>query len=87
MGKQELSQYIEKYRKLLVESIEWWQKYTPDVKHGGFYNYLVRAGGRDVGRGVLYAFLAIVAIFAAMYLTASFIQGKQHLQDNEEMTV
>ena len=42
MDRQELTQYIEKYRGLLVESVEWWQKYTPDVKHGGFYNYLGR---------------------------------------------
>ena len=44
MDRQELTQYIEKYRKLLVESVEWWQKYTPDTKHGGFYNYLGRDG-------------------------------------------
>ena len=30
MDRQELTQCIEKYRKLLVESVEWWQKYTPD---------------------------------------------------------
>ena len=66
MDRQELTQYIEKYRKLLVESVEWWQKYTPDTKHGGFYNYLGRDGKvlftdknvRQQGRFVLPFFLS-----------------------------
>ena len=44
MDKQELRQYIDKYRKCLLESVEWWQKFSPDAKHGGFYNYLGRDG-------------------------------------------
>ena len=44
MDKQEINQYLEKYRRLLLESVEWWQKYAPDTKHGGFYNYLGRDG-------------------------------------------
>ena len=38
MTKEELQAYIDKYKKLLLESVEWWQKYSPDTKHGGFYN-------------------------------------------------
>ena len=44
MTNDELQSYIDKYKKLLLESVEWWQKYTPDTKHGGFYNYLGRDG-------------------------------------------
>ena len=44
MTKDELQAYIDKYKKLLLESVEWWQKYTPDTKHGGYYNYLGRDG-------------------------------------------
>ncbi|MBQ3097750.1 MAG: AGE family epimerase/isomerase, partial [Kiritimatiellae bacterium] len=44
MEKQELEQYLAKYKKLLAESVEWWLKYSPDVKNGGFYNYLGRDG-------------------------------------------
>ena len=61
MDKQELRQYIDKYRKCLLESVEWWQKFSPDAKHGGFYNYLGRDGKvlftdknvRQQGRDVL----------------------------------
>ena len=44
MTNDELQSYIDKYKKLLLESVEWWQKYSPDTKHGGYYNYLGRAG-------------------------------------------
>ena len=61
MDKKELQQYIDKYRKYLLESVEWWQKHSPDTKHGGFYNYLGRDGKvlftdknvRQQGRDVL----------------------------------
>ena len=43
-NREELQSYIDKYRKLLIGDLEWWQKYTPDTKHGGFYSYLGRDG-------------------------------------------
>ena len=36
MTNDELQSYIDKYKKLLLESVEWWQKYTPDTNHCGF---------------------------------------------------
>lgn len=41
----EIQTYIDKYRKeLLTDIMPWWEKYAPDRKHGGFYNYLGRDG-------------------------------------------
>lgn len=62
MKKQELETRIERYRSELIDNIiPWWQKYSPDRVHGGFYNYLGRDGKvlhtdknvRQQGRSVL----------------------------------
>ena len=45
MNKTELQSRIDKYRSLLLDDVlPFWQKHSPDRKHGGFYNYLGRDG-------------------------------------------
>ena len=45
MDKKELQSFIDKYRNLLLDDVmPFWQKHSPDLKHGGFYNYLGRDG-------------------------------------------
>ena len=45
MDKNELQSFIDKYRNLLLTDVmPFWQKHSPDLKHGGFYNYLGRDG-------------------------------------------
>ena len=62
MNKQELQSRIDRCRgELLNDVLPWWEKYSPDKVHGGFYNYLGRDGTvlhpdknvRQLGRSVL----------------------------------
>jgi N-acylglucosamine 2-epimerase len=62
LSKTELQAYIDKYADELRNNIiTWWERFSPDTTHGGFYNYLGRDGRllhtdknvRQLGRSVL----------------------------------
>ena len=90
MTKDELQAYIDKYKKLLLESVEWWQKYTPDTKHGGYYNYLGRDGKvlftdknvRQQGRFVLLFARAYNEIEKRQEWLDLALQGMKFIEDH-----
>ena len=90
MTKEELQAYIDKYKKLLLESVEWWQKYSPDTKHGGYYNYLGRDGKvlftdknvRQQGRFVLLFARAYNEIEKRQEWLDLALQGMKFIEDH-----